>query len=115
MSLTAGLPWRHPAVVLGVILLLLSWATIAHEEHLQSVGALPQQGPIRLFMAIGGSVFWAWCTIKMVGEPHTFIQAGSLVNAERDQRRARLISKAGYAAQTLSIAGILAIVLSRQP
>ena len=113
MSLTAGLPWRHPAVVLGIILLVLSWATIAHEEYLESVGALQQQGPVRLLMSVGGSIFWSWCTIKMVGEPHAFIESGSLVNTERDQRRAKLLERTGYTLQLLSIAGILALLWSR--
>ena len=113
MWLTAGLPWRHPAVILGVVLLAMSIATILHEEHLQSIGVLQEQGPVRLVMALGGSALLAWFTVKMVGEPHTFFESTSLVNAERDQRRAKLIARTGYVVQVLSISGILVLLWSR--
>jgi hypothetical protein len=113
MSLTAGLPWRHPAVTLGIVLLAMSIATILHEEHLQSIGVLQEQGPLRFVMALGGSAFLAWFTVKMVGEPHAFFESTSLVNAERDKRRAKLIARAGYVVQVLSIAGILVLLWSR--
>ena len=111
MWLTAGLPWRHPAVVLGATLFALSVAAIAYEEHLQSIGSLPDQGPARLIMSLAGSAFWAWCTVKMVGEPDAFLGSTNLVDAERHRRRAALLSQLGYALQVLSIVGILVLLV----
>ncbi len=113
MSPTAGLPWHHPAVILGVLFLVLSLATIAHEEHLQAVGALRDEGPIRLIMSISGSAFWAWCTVKMIGEPHAFFDSKAPLSAERGRKREKFLARLGYSLQLLSISGVLALLWHR--
>lgn len=112
MSITAGLPWRHPAVLLGIGMLVACLAAIGYEEHLQTIGVLPVQPAHRLVLAILGSIFWAWCTVKMIGEPAAFFDiSSSLVNAERDRRRLINLARLGYVLQVLTISGALAFVM----
>lgn len=105
MSLTAGLPLRHPAVWISALILLVGYAAILIEEIQKMAGALPP-GSLRLWMSMVGLPIWTWMMLAMIGRPDLFIEERwSPTDWESSGRRHRLVQRIGYILQCVTLMG----------
>ena len=111
--MTGDLPLKHPAVVISVMILVLGYLAIGYEEHLKSAGVLTVKGgAFALLLSVAGLPIWSWLMLSMVGRPDLFFERRpSLANEESDRRRMKLIRIAGYALQTITLVGLIAMLI----
>jgi hypothetical protein len=111
--LTGDLPIKHPAVMTSVMILVLGYLAIGYEEHLKTAGVLTVKGgPFALLLSVIGLPIWAWLMLNMVGRPDLFFESRpNLVNQESNQRKKKLIRIVGYALQTATLAGLVAMLV----
>jgi hypothetical protein len=104
-----GLPWKHPAVVWGLSILVVGIAAIHAEERLKEAGQLAVRGGAASYpLSLISLAFWTWLLVRMIACPDDFIGSKRhVIDFERDARRERIVSKIGYALQILSLAGAL--------
>lgn len=112
MPVTAGLPPRHPAVIISLVILILGYCVIAFEHDLRSSGIFPGGvRQLRLFMSIVGLPVWTWIMLSMIGRPDLYLEKPASIAATEDfRRRAGLLSAVGYLLQVSTLIGLLAFL-----
>lgn len=110
MSLTAGLPLRHPAIWISALILGLGYFAIGIEEVQKSTGLLPAS-TAKLVMSVIGLPVWTWMMLTMIGRPDLYIdKRPSPTDWDAVDKRERIVQRFGYLLQGLTLAATLAAI-----
>ena len=96
---THGLPWRHPAVLLVFLMILVAGVDFYVESHVPAGtrGVSRHRGGIYNFLALIGSFVWGWILLHAIARPEDYLPKPSLtLDVEVYERRESFIRGTGY-------------------
>jgi hypothetical protein len=108
-KLTHGLPWRHPAVLLIFLMIIVIGVDLYVESHVPigTRGASRHRGGFYDSLALIGSFVWGWILLHIIALPEEYLPKPSLtLDVEVYKRREGFIRGVGY------FLGIVTVVFS---
>lgn len=101
MPLIFGLPWRRPATILFLAVILLGGIAI-YLEDTAPLGTNGASGPFRgaphILMGMIGTIVWGLILLHMISFPGKYVKQSSLADGARvSQQRETLVRVLGYA------------------
>lgn len=106
MPIVFGLPWRHPAVILFFLIIVIGTIEVCLEflTPLSTNGSAAHRGAVYFLLSIVGIVVWAYIVLHVICFPEEYLPKRSLtMDSDFYERREAFVRCIGYVAGVSSI------------